>query len=291
MRVNVETRAIKASKRLSARLSISQAEALGRMVLLWEGSQDEEVCEAKNVDIISWIYPEFKVEELDIGSILRAMTECGFIKEKSNDVYEICGNDKHIDKLLHLRKIGKKGGESKKQKVKHESKRALNHKLEQMVEAKPKQMIEPNTIQCNATQRMKNRGVCETELVNKKVSQCVEIWRDTLKHFGINRDGKLDEIEIARGIQRFNPDDVARALKGCRDEEKTDNFDPAKHLSIRRVLSTKMFDKFVLLGSKENGSKNSVAELSKQLDAEEARRQAEYDAETRRLEKLYNGKS
>jgi hemolysin-activating ACP:hemolysin acyltransferase len=57
MRVNVETRAIRASARLATRLGMNQAEALGRLVFLWESSQDEEVTQAFPIDLVTWCFP------------------------------------------------------------------------------------------------------------------------------------------------------------------------------------------------------------------------------------------
>lgn len=84
---------------------------------------------------------------------------------------------------------------------------------------------------------------------------CCQTWQKTLEHFGIHRGiSPLEEIEIARSLQRWkNFDFVEHALYGAMFEEKTTCFDPAKHVSIRRVLGKDdqgqdRADKFANLG-------------------------------------------
>lgn len=74
-------------------------------------------------------------------------------------------------------------------------------------------------------------------------------WGETLTRFGIRRDPKRDEIQIARLVQAKGAEDSRLALLGAGFEAKTEKFDPAKHVSIRRVADSRLFEKFVNLGA------------------------------------------
>jgi hypothetical protein len=64
-----------------------------------------------------------------------------------------------------------------------------------------------------------------------------EVWQKTLAHFGIHRGiSMLEELEIARALQKWDFDFVELALFGARHEQKNGDFDPAKYISVRRVL-------------------------------------------------------
>lgn len=150
MRVGVETRAIKASKRLSKRLSICHAEAIGRLVLLWEASQDEEISEATIDDMIEWFYPDWAVPEVDQKTFADAMMECGFLEKIDKGLYQICGNDKHIAKLRVLRENGKKGGLKSGHTRKQMLKQKVNQTLKQKRSKRLKRTVEPYTMLSNA---------------------------------------------------------------------------------------------------------------------------------------------
>lgn len=142
MRVNVETRAIKESVRLGIRLSMCKYQALGRLVSLWESSQDAEIIECQVIDLLAWFYPDKSTDKIDIEGFIKAMLECGFIEKNGKNTFDIKGNKKHVDKLHHMRNIGRKGG-----------KQTVKRTLEPAVERTPERTETPNTIQYNAIQK------------------------------------------------------------------------------------------------------------------------------------------
>ena len=82
-----------------------------------------------------------------------------------------------------------------------------------------------------------------------ELSELVAAWGETLKHFKISKDPKLDELEIARLMKLRGFDKTRLALIGARFEEPTKTFTPSKHLSIWRLSRPDKFEKFVNLGA------------------------------------------
>jgi len=76
-----------------------------------------------------------------------------------------------------------------------------------------------------------------------------EAWGETLKHFGCSSNPLLDRYEIVRCAKRHGVEATKLALIGARFEPKSDRYDPAKFLSVKRVLGPKQFDRMRNLGS------------------------------------------
>jgi len=88
------------------------------------------------------------------------------------------------------------------------------------------------------------------KILKKDVIACLEEWARTLDHFGINRKPAIhDEITLARGIAQFGPEWVLLALTGARKEEKTENYDPARFVSLRSYLDPEKIERLVNQGA------------------------------------------
>jgi len=85
--------------------------------------------------------------------------------------------------------------------------------------------------------------------ISSEIEICFEEWGTTLKHFGILKDPRLDELTIARLIERYGCDQTLLALRGARFEPKSEKYDPAKYCSITRVAKPEKFSRFVNLGA------------------------------------------
>lgn len=108
----------------------------------------------------------------------------------------------------------------------------------------------------------------ESPLTPQGVGECLSVWAETLTHFGIARDTKRDEVQIARLIQAHGIEATKAALRGARFEAKTDSFDPKRHVSIFRVSKPANFDKFVNLGAQTSPDAPTVSDYS-YLEAEQ----------------------
>lgn len=104
--------------------------------------------------------------------------------------------------------------------------------------------------------------------------ECIQAWGETLQRFGISKDPKFDEAGIARLIQMHGQEKTAMALRGAAKEAKSENFDPSKHVNIRRLLRTDIFEKFVNLGGQAdeavpNAGQRAVDELRRWKEEQE----------------------
>lgn len=89
----------------------------------------------------------------------------------------------------------------------------------------------------------------ERAISKLSIVDCCLTWKDTLSFFRINREIlPHEQTDIARAIQRYGAQAVDSALYGARKEAKADGYDPASHISIKRVLDPSKFDKFLNLG-------------------------------------------
>jgi hypothetical protein len=109
----------------------------------------------------------------------------------------------------------------------------------------------------------KERREEESTLV-QEISECEKAWGKTLARFEIPRQPYLDREHIARLIQRHGFDKTCLALLGAGFEEKTKDYDPAKHVSIYRLVKNPaLFDKFVSLGAKAAQEENTRPQTRK----------------------------
>lgn len=260
MRVNVETRGITRAKRLAKWLRISHAEALGRLVLLWSSSQDEEAIEADPTDICFWFDPENDLDEKDI---MESLALTGFIKRSNSgsDMFEVSGNQRHVEKLRKLRELAKKGGEANKRRIESQTatpeaiQTASRIEADRQAESKPH--AKPKPMQCNSMQ-FKPGGLRDA----------IEVWIGTLEHFSVRRKLRVGEdLEIQRALNKHGDEEVSLALLGARHEEGNDGFNPARHLSLNRIFRPGNFDKLVNLGyMARDGMLKTKAEEDSELD-------------------------
>lgn len=91
--------------------------------------------------------------------------------------------------------------------------------------------------------------------------ECIEQWGKTLTRFGVRKDPKFDEEQIARLLNRHGYEKTFLALLGAAFETKTDTFDPAKHVSIMRLQRIEIFEKCVNLGAQNQAPTREIAEV------------------------------
>jgi len=91
----------------------------------------------------------------------------------------------------------------------------------------------------------------EREKVGTLVVELIDVWRETLSHFGINAIPAQSDMTMARIIAKYKqPNDIRLALIGQRFERDNPPFMVKEHLSLSRFLNNeKHFEKMVLLGS------------------------------------------
>lgn len=106
----------------------------------------------------------------------------------------------------------------------------------------------------------KEGGVGETRAaptLAESTKRCIQVWLKTLEHFKQPRPLiPGEDLKIGRAIhdRRWGAPSVELALIGARHEPKSEQpggFDPAKHLSLDRILDPEKFARFVGLGAAE----------------------------------------
>lgn len=86
----------------------------------------------------------------------------------------------------------------------------------------------------------------------KEQEMCEKAWEGTLEHFGIKRPiFSFEKMKIARLIKIYDYKSVVYALTGMRFEQKTQTFDPAKHVGLSRADDPRLFEKFLNLAAQQ----------------------------------------
>lgn len=124
MRVTVESSALSEGrfyKLANGFFEGSRHEAIGTLVLFWFDTQEREFVSGTKKEILHFL-PYISDEEN--GKLFDALLSCGYLKKKSKSVYEISGNDKHVENLQALREgriaSAKKAAKARWSKEKHE---------------------------------------------------------------------------------------------------------------------------------------------------------------------------
>ena len=157
MRVNVETRAIRMAKILGDLLGLSKYDALGRLIHLWEASQDQELIEANGSFICVWFDEN---NDLAGEPILESLEKVQFIEPIDGTNYRISGNVHQVKKLISLRgnasEAGKKSGASRRKKRDLKMNQMVkpdgSHKNEANGLTMKGGFVEANAMQCNSIQ-------------------------------------------------------------------------------------------------------------------------------------------
>jgi hypothetical protein len=110
-----------------------------------------------------------------------------------------------------------------------------------------------------------------------QISKCWEVWRETLKTFGKERNRtQSDEQAIAKAIRRWGHEDVALALLGARFEPGSEKFKPKDHVALYRIFERVKgepckFEKFLGWGaeSRMKAATKKEAEQRREIPREE----------------------
>jgi len=80
------------------------------------------------------------------------------------------------------------------------------------------------------------------------MTQALEEWGRTLKHYGRDRNPRLDEVQIYGLLKSKGLPRLRNALRGFCGEVKGDGYDPAKHMNIMRLTKSDSFSHLEALG-------------------------------------------
>lgn len=251
-RVNVEESAFVMARRLSFHMGWEEDLALGKLTRFWHDSQAEEIAECEAADIAVW----FKVEPKEAERLLGVLVEAKTVIELGQGRYRIRGNAKHIDALKQRKDAAAQGGRKSgmvrsgiiPKKNTDDEAHASTHastKPEVSLEASG----EPRTEQSRAEQNISPKPPRVGGAIGEQISECVEQWGRTLRHWKNPKNAKLDEYEIGGLIQSLGFETVRMALAGFRGEKKSADFDPAQHLTFGRIRAKDKRERLVNLGA------------------------------------------
>lgn len=106
-----------------------------------------------------------------------------------------------------------------------------------------------------ATARIQESDAMINKMLEKNREEslrCEQVWKKTLEHFKIFRPVlPYEHMKIAQLVKQYGEVAVTYALTGMRFEERTKNFDPAKHVALSRAQDLRMFEIFVNLAARE----------------------------------------
>lgn len=106
---------------------------------------------------------------------------------------------------------------------------------------------------------LKRKEVCVPAEIFEKTKECIEDWKATLKHFGVDRNLIAGEdAQITRGIQRFGPEAVQLAIRGAQKQSRGAKFNPAEFLSLAIILSEKNIARLGALGAGASAESSGV---------------------------------
>lgn len=140
---------------------------------------------------------------------------------------------------------------------------AILEKLQQLQRVRIKKVTEKepyvdNFVQgtdlCSTIQNKQDRTDKKSysrERVRGDLETLLTEWKTTLNHFLIERDTLAGEdTQVLDALKKHGFDAVKLALIGARREQKTQSFDPSKHVKLYRYLGPN-FEKFVNLGAQD----------------------------------------
>ncbi len=239
------------------RLVGDEDKAIGMLIRFWTAAQDLWVKDC--------LISEKAFNADGFGPILQAD-----LAEMRPDGVYARGSEKHFGWYKHLVKVSSVGG-----KARASCKRDIKGKFKKESSQDPA-TIQPGSshspalfspfsslLSPSSIQKEKNIYILDSSpsktvrhnLSTEEIATCVEEWGKTLAHFGVKKDPKLDEVQIARLVSQHGFLKCHMALQGARHEAKSDKYDPSQHISIRRLLKPDVFEKFVNLGAQQQQAK------------------------------------
>jgi hypothetical protein len=117
MRLNIEAGAFAEARFRNFRdeLAVEDVEAVGLLTLFWQGSQQMEFTQGTKDEVVRFIAARRPKRDL----IFDAMVLSNYVTDLGGGQYEIRGNKRHVEKLQHYKKLGKRGGEARAESLAH----------------------------------------------------------------------------------------------------------------------------------------------------------------------------
>lgn len=86
--------------------------------------------------------------------------------------------------------------------------------------------------------------------LTKNLAKLCDQWQQILSFFGASRSVfDWEAAEIGRAVQIYGAEAINLAFLGVKTEKKTERFDPAQYLSLKRVFDPLKIQRFINLGT------------------------------------------
>lgn len=176
--------------------------------------------------------------------------------------------DKHFDWYRQKVEAGKQGGRPRL--VKNLPVAAANlavHAANRSTDPVNPLVLAPSPAPVLAPVQKRERATAPLE--SGAIDRCKKAWAETRAHYGAS-EGILptEELALGRAVQRWGGEAVELAIIGKRYETKDDRYDPAKNLSLSRILDPQepaRFERLHALGVQARNSKRAKEENARML--------------------------
>jgi hypothetical protein len=280
-RVGFERSARVQAQRLARLLGWSEVEAVGRLVFLWQDTQEIGLVVASAREIADWMMLDSVVP---IDRVMMAMVECDLLAPFRDGKYRIRGNKKHIEKLEGYRERASLGGKvsARNRKKKCEPSNTESTQAVETIEIErqaiasneTKQGLTPYSTLFSSTlfsSSKNNTGEPASDLDRNAFELLKAEWLECLKHHGAER-GLIrgEDLKLGRALQAKGFEAVSLAILGAKHEPASDEFKPSRHLSLSRIFDPLKFDRFATLGAQ---ARAQIVERERQKQVMQATRQ------------------
>lgn len=181
---------------------------------------------------------------------LEPMIESGWVVPYE-DGFMVLGAEKHFDWIKQRVEAGRNGGLKRAENAKRSLAPAtvlLDNPKRDVATAYPlAPALAPALakIQIQGTPQSPQGGA---GISPEDMTQALEEWGRTLKHYGRDRNPRLDEVQIYGLLKSKGLPRLRNALRGFCGEVKGDGYDPAKHMNIMRLTKSDSFSHLEALG-------------------------------------------
>lgn len=235
-RINIEDSLLigKRFEKLMLMLGSKRA-ALGALVECWAIAQNLWKYSDNGIPRQTW-----DKEELAEEIILSGLAE-----DRGDFIY-VRGSSEHFGWIRKSVENGKKGGRRPNAEIiKENSKPGLARLAHSL----------PSISSSSSSSKEKNiyippSGEKQGTASKGDLARCLDEYLETLKQYGINSTSAQADISMARLLKAHPVEDLVFAIQGMRYEKRTDKYNPANHVTIRRLMKADAFEYLRNLGAR-----------------------------------------
>lgn len=173
----------------------------------------------------------------DMYKFPKEMETVDLIERRPDGIY-VRGSEEQFSWLVQRSKAGKNSkNKPRKNKIK-EPKENDNLALTERVREVNGTNTGRSPQSQSQSQSQKEEGEQPSQVTKIQIQVLQKTWVETVNAMGANKSSitPYEQTEIARAVQKYGAEYTDKILYGARFEEKHSDFDPAKHISIRRAL-------------------------------------------------------